>query len=66
MKKYPAWQYNPRPKDFGPENHLTGALGKLRKLVTQCNQNGDGAYRLPGTTFTMKISPEMEQRLWDD
>ena len=63
--RYPAWTYNPRPRDFAPANYLTSRLAKLRKLALACHQGEDGRYTLPGTGFEMTIAPEMERRLWD-
>ena len=72
-KKWPAWKDGgARPKGWAPESPpaLDGVtpqvrqLSKLRKLVTECQQNGDGRYHLPGTTFSMTIAPELERKLW--
>ena len=57
-----AWTYNPRPRGFGSKRYQTGPA-VLRKLVARCQQDGDGVYRLEGTTFRMTITPEGERKL---
>ena len=61
--RFSAWVYNPRPRGWGPAHHL--GLEMLRKLVIKCQQDENGKYHLPGTTFCMTIEPEMARRLWD-
>ncbi len=62
-KKWRPWVYNPRPRSFGPENHpQRDRVRKIQKLIAQ-STNGDGVYKLTGTTFRFTIAPELQLKL---
>ena len=62
---WPAWQYNPRPKEFVRASQVnSGVRTKLQKLVSQCTQDDSGVYHLSGTTFRMVLTDEADRELW--
>ena len=68
MRAIKPWKYNLPPPEgaaaLGAENVDHDLRRKLRKLVTACQQDDDGVYRLEGTTFRMTITPAGEEKLW--